>query len=79
MKGRYKLSPLEGLQFCKKDQFNWEDIELDDSDDEEFKPGLLKMVKAMLNKDKRYNNLPGIEEEIETCKTINKIFGYQDD
>ena len=78
LKGRYKLSPLETLQFCEKDQFNWIDLEIENKDDEDYKPGLLKMVKSMLEKNEEIQNLPSIKEEIETCKAINKIFGYND-
>ncbi len=74
--GRYKLSPLEELQFCKKNQFSWEKIALQDDDDARFKPGLYKMVKAVLF-DGDFSGLPSIDEQIKLCKTIDRIFGYE--
>lgn len=76
-KGRYKLSPLEELSFCRKNQFSWEDIEFPDDDDKKFKPGLYKMVKSTLINNE-FKNLPDIDEQIRLCKIINKIFGYED-
>lgn len=72
--GRYKLSPLEELTFCKKNQFAWEKIENPDDDDEKFKPGLFKMVKNALKGD--FGQLPTIEEQIEFYKLAQRIFGY---
>lgn len=74
--GRYKLSPIEELQFCKKNQFNWVNIELSDQDDINFKPGLKKMMSSVLNEDSIH--LPMLNEQIEFCKNINRIFNYED-
>lgn len=74
--GRYKLSPLEELQFCKKNQFSWEKVPLLDSDDSKFKPGLYKMVKAVLYGD--HSKLPSIDDHIKFCAVIDKIFGYEE-
>lgn len=74
--GRYRLCPLEELFFCKKNQFQWESIKLDDQDDINFKPGLKKMVKNMTNDG--CEDLPTIDEQIEFCKIIDKIFEYQE-
>ena len=74
--GRYRLSPLEELQFCKKNQFAWDTIPLNDDDDKKFKPGLYKMVKSVLTK-KDYKNLPNLNEQIKLCTTVNRIFGYE--
>ncbi len=73
--GRYKLSPLEELQFCKKNQFVWEKIVLTDRDDQKFKPGLYKMVKSVLTR-QGLKNLPDLDGQIKLCKAINKIFAY---
>ena len=75
-KGRYKLSPLEELQFCKKDCFVWENTELNDEDDQKFKPGLKKMVKAMLNKEA--DELPSISDQIKLYKLCKDIFGFKE-
>ncbi len=74
-RGRYKLSPMETLQFCKKDQFAWETIAPADEDDVRFKPGLMKMVGAALLGE---NNgvLPDLAAQAEFCGTIDRIFGY---
>lgn len=75
--GRYKLSPLEELQFCKKDQFSWVNIDMPDNDDQRHKPGLYKMVKSILI-DKDYSNLPDIDQQIDLAKSVNRIFNYED-
>jgi len=74
--GRYKLSPLEELQFCQKNQFGWEKIDLPDDDDQKYKPGLYKMVKSVLFGESK-DILPGIEQQIELAKSVNRIFGYE--
>jgi len=74
--GRYKLSPLEELQFCKKNQFAWEKIRLQDDDDTRFKPGVYKMVKAVLFEGD-FSALPTIDDQIEFCAVIDRIFGYE--
>lgn len=74
-KGRYKLSPMECLQFCKKDQFKWEDIEIDYSKDINFKPGLMDMVSSMLRDTDKI--LPTIEDQIKLCTTIDTMLGYK--
>lgn len=76
-KGRYKLSPMEELSFCSKDQFVWEKLDPQDDDDKRYKPGLYKMVKSVLA-DGNYDNLTDLDEQIEMCKIINRIFGYED-
>ena len=75
-KGRYKLSPLEKLSFCKKNQFDWVDIALDNKEDLDFKPGVKRMVESVLKKENVL--LPTLDEQIEFCKIMNKIFGYSD-
>lgn len=76
IKGRYRLCPIEELFFCEKNQFKWERIEHPDRDDIEFKPGLLKEVKAFLKGGPNKHLLMTIDEQIEDCKIVNKIFGY---
>lgn len=74
-KGRYKLSPMEELAFCAKNQFGWEKISLNDEDDINFKPGLYKMVSDFLAG--RAHRLPGLAQHIKRVKIINRIFGYE--
>jgi predicted dehydrogenase len=75
-RGRYKLCPLEELSFCEKNQFKWVTIDPRDTDDITFKPGLYKMVKSFFQKEASMHHLPTITEQIETCKAVNRIFGY---
>ncbi|MFH1916009.1 MAG: Gfo/Idh/MocA family oxidoreductase [Nanoarchaeota archaeon] len=75
-KGRYKLSPLEELRFCEKNQFEWKTIEQPDNDDDDFKPGLKKMLTAFLDRNEQFILLPTLTEQMETCNIINSIFGY---
>jgi hypothetical protein len=74
--GRYKLSPMEELHFCKKNQFQWEKITLVDQDDTNYKPGLYKMVKTViLGND--CQRLATLKQQVEICKVVHKIFGYE--
>lgn len=74
--GRYKLSPLEELQFCRKNQFAWTQVPLADDDDAKYKPGLRKMIGSVLfNHD--FSGLPDIEAQIAFAKTIDGVFGYE--
>lgn len=75
-RGRYKLSPLEELKFCAKNQFAWEDLAPVDQDDVNFKPGIYKMVKSViLENDAR--RLPDLSQQIQFSQTIKKIFAYE--
>lgn len=74
-KGRYKLSPLEELRFCVKNQFDWESVPFSDQDDAKFKPGLFKMVKAVIM-DGDLRRLPDLNKQIQFCHTVDKVFGY---
>lgn len=76
-RGRYKLSPLEELQFCAKNQFAWQTLDLPDDDDTRFKPGLLKMTKSMLNDESGIDDLPTIDDQIAMCKIVDTILGYE--
>ena len=70
-RGRYKLCPLEELSFSPKNQFTWEQIELDD---DQFKPGLLNLTKAFLADD--CSQISSNSDQIKLCKVTDKIFGY---
>ncbi len=74
-RGRYKLSPLEKLIFCAKNQFAWEEIALPGDDDQSFKPGLYQMVNDVLQG--RSKTTPTLKEQIELYKVIKRIFGYE--
>ena len=74
-KGRYRLSPMEELQFCQKNQFAWETIVSPDEDDKLYKPGLYKMVSRVLAEN--FQDLPTIEDQIRLCQVTNRIFGYE--
>ena len=73
-KGRYKMSPLEELQFCAKNQFIWEKVAAGDDDDQKYKPGMFKMVQAALRDD--WSDLPSLVQQAALARTIDRIFGY---
>ena len=75
-KGRYKLCPLEELHFMAKNQFGWEKLESPDKDDENFKPGVLKMDRAFLEKNENFILLPDVAGQVALCNAANSIFGY---
>ena len=71
--GSYLLEPMEKLQFRRKGTLAYEDVELDYSRDEEYKPGLYNMVTAFLEKT---DHLPSIEEQLNFAKECFEIAGY---
>lgn len=75
-KGRYKMSPLEELSFCQRNQFAWKQISINTEDEVDFKPGLKKMVESVL--DEKDILLSTLSQQIEFSKTINKIFSYEE-
>lgn len=72
-RGKYSLSPLEELYFCKKDQFNWDKIDVE-LGNPSLKLGLKQLVHEMINNKSLF--LPDIKEVIELSKVTDKIFGY---
>jgi len=74
-RGRYRLSPMEELAFCVKNQFSWQAILPPDDDDARFKPGVFKIVKSFLENGD-VDDLPDIKESVELGKVVERIFGY---
>ncbi|OIR10203.1 MAG: hypothetical protein BEU03_01055 [Marine Group III euryarchaeote CG-Epi6] len=72
-RGKYSLSPLEELHFCRKDQFAWEKIEIE-LGKSKLKLGLKQMVNEMINS--KSSSLPDIKEVLELSRVTDKIFGY---
>lgn len=75
--GRYRLSPLEELAFCRKNQFAWESVPLGDNDDDTFKPGMFKMVRQTIIEED-FSRTPGVAEQVELCRVADRIFGYDE-
>jgi predicted dehydrogenase len=68
------FSPMEKLFQIKKNTIDQEEIQLNDSSDINFKPGILKQVKAFLDNDK--NLFVTLEQQLENFHTYYKIAGY---
>jgi hypothetical protein len=75
--GRYRLSPLEELAFCRKNQFAWESVPLGDNDDDTFKPGVFKMVRQTVIEED-FSRTSGMAEQVELCGIADRIFGYDE-
>ena len=74
-RGRYKLSPMEQLQVCIKNQFTWQNVPLNVPDHGRYKPGLYNMVAAALTVEGA-QQLPDLKEQIDLCHRVDRIFGY---
>ena len=74
--GRYKLTPLEELSFCKKNQFQWENIPLNDENDKDYKPGIFKLVhNAVIRGD--VSRLSDLDYQIKFCQIVDQMCGYE--
>lgn len=73
---RYVFRPIEALQVQKRGTIPLVQIEVDDSLDKEFKPGLFKQVEAFLQGDTA--ELCSLEEQILMFPNYNKMAGYID-
>ncbi len=79
--GRYKLSPMEKLQVLRPRTVVWEELPADDSIDEEFKPGLARMVEAFAagveaGEAGMFKKLPTLAENARLLQSIEKVVGY---
>jgi predicted dehydrogenase len=72
---RIILSPMEKIQIMKVGSIKIETINLNDSLDIEFKPGLYKQTKAFLSGEN--SNLCTLENHVEAARVYNKIAGYK--
>ena len=68
------LRPIEKLKIIKIGSIDQIEIDLDNKDDINFKPGLFKQVNAFINND--FNNLCSIKEQISNIHFYNKISNY---
>ena len=71
-KQKVVFNPLESLKIQNISEFQLKKDNLDDKDDELFKPGLLKMVSDFIYHKKKLK-IPSITEQIENFKIFNKI------
>ena len=67
------LSPLEKLQVQQKGSFDIKYLEIDDSLDTQFKPGLYEMVNSFLNNS---SNLKSLKDQVDDLKIFSKIGNY---
>ena len=70
---RIVLSPLEKLQVQQKGSFDIKYLEIDDSLDTQFKPGLYEMVNSFLNNS---SNLKSLKDQVDDLKIFSKIGNY---
>tara|TARA_Y100001935_G_C17293592_1_gene504845 strand:+ start:1309 stop:2259 length:951 start_codon:yes stop_codon:yes gene_type:complete len=70
---RLVLSPLEKLQVQQKDSFDIKYLDIDDSLDTQFKPGLYEMVNSFLS---NYSNLKPLKDQVDDLKIYSKIGNY---
>ncbi len=73
-KRRLVFRPMEQLQVVPLGSVRLENVELDDSMDKEFKPGLFMQAKAFLDRDGRL--LCSLDEQLEHCKVYDQMAGY---
>lgn len=74
-KNRYILRPLEDLQVIRIGSLDVEKIEIDDSLDVQFKPGLFNQTQNFLNCEDKI--LCSIEDQLLNVDVFNKIAGYE--
>jgi predicted dehydrogenase len=72
---RYILRPMESLLFQKRGTIKQENIELDDSLDKDFKPGLYLQVEDFLKGDSR--TLCSLNEHVELFSIYENMAGYK--
>ncbi|GAA65012.1 hypothetical protein P20311_2816 [Pseudoalteromonas sp. BSi20311] len=74
-KNRYILKPMESLLVQKRGTIPQLSVEIDDSLDKEFKPGLYQQLCAFLQGD--ITNLCSLDEQRKMCSIYNKMAGYE--
>lgn len=72
---RYILKPMESLLVQKRGTIPQLSVEIDDSLDKEFKPGLYKQLEAFVQGD--VSNLCTLDEQRHMCNVYNKMAGYE--
>lgn len=76
---RYVMRPMERLQVIPLGSINIESIDLDDSLDNQFKPGLFEQCKAFLKPDHSTNKsdyLCSLQEQLDAFPIYQRIAGY---
>ena len=75
-KGKYRLSPLEELYFCKLGEISWKKVPLY-TPFPKSKTGITEEIASMLSDDKYVKNyLPSLKKVASYNQIANKIFGY---
>lgn len=74
-KHRLYFSPMEKLQIQELGSVALNDVEIDDTLDKQYKPGLFNQVDAFLNNNDK--DLCSIKQQTEIVKVYNKIAGYE--
>jgi len=78
-RNRYLLRPMEALQYIHIGSVEVQTIELDDSLDREFKPGIFLQCKAFLDERAHFaqkNQLCSLEEQLRSFPIYYRIAGY---
>ena len=73
---RYLLRPLEELYEMKLGEFKYEKVELNPSNEDNFKDGLLLQCKVFFEKEFSHIPICKLEEQIMAFEVYNKIAGY---
>jgi len=72
---RYYLKPMETLQIQKKDSVNVEVVEIENTLDQRYKPGLFAMVDAFLNGGKKKERLLTLKDHNDMMWVYKKMMG----
>ena len=73
---KLRICPLEKLFLLKKKTIVYEEVELNDLDDSNYKPGLFKQVNAFLN-NKNVSSLCKIDEHLNNARIYQQIEGNE--
>jgi predicted dehydrogenase len=73
-KRRFVFRPMEQLQVTRIGSVSVENVEINDSLDKLYKPGLFEQTKAFLARDNDLFCM--IDEQLENCAIYNKMAGY---
>ena len=73
--GKYILCPLEKLLPQKKGSITLQPVEIDDVLDQEYKPGLYRMVNEFLNEEN--SSHCSLNDQINNLGFIKRIAGYK--
>lgn len=72
---KYILRPLEKLQIMPRGKIDITEIEIDDSNDKNFKPGFLLQMRAFLTRDSGFENLCMLKDQVKHAELYKRIAG----